>query len=125
MRPVLITPTHSKDYRNPHIAQIWYKAERLLRDADRVIIIGYSLPEDDVDVIYMFKRALDDLRRKSPEMITVVEYDDQQRDISAHPTGRRYRNLFGEDIDWRTEGFRDWILKHRQQNLNPIDGPIS
>jgi len=125
MRPVLITPTHSKDYRNPHIAQIWYKAERLLRDADRIIIIGYSLPEDDVDVIYMLKRALDGLRRKSPKMITVVEYDDRQRGISSHPTGLRYRNLFGEDIDWRTEGFRDWILKHRQQNVNPIDGPMS
>jgi hypothetical protein len=124
VRPVLITPTHSKDYRNPHISQIWYKAERLLRGADRVIIIGYSLPEDDVDVIYMLKRGLDRLRRESPEMITVVEHDNQHRDISTHPTGLRYRSLFGEHIDWRTEGFKAWVLKHRQQNLNPIDGPI-
>lgn len=125
VRPVLITPTHSKDYRNPHIAQIWYRAERLLRDADRVIIVGYSLPEDDVDVIYMLKRGLDRLRKESPEMITVVEYDRQKRAISDHPTGLRYRTLFGDNIDWRTEGFKGWLQKHQRQGRNPFDGPIS
>lgn len=124
VRPVLITPTQSKDYRNPHISQIWYQAERLLRNADRVIIIGYSLPEDDVDVIYMLKRGLENLSKQSPEMITVVEFDDQRRDISAHPTGLRYRALFGEHIDWRTEGFKGWIKQHNQHSLNPIDGPL-
>src|SRR5262249_52517049 len=53
MCPLLIAPTHLKDYRNPHLAQVWYEAESVLREATRVIFIGYSLPDDDVEVVYL------------------------------------------------------------------------
>ena len=121
VRPVLITPTHSKDYRNPHIAQIWYRAERLLREADRAIIVGYSLPEDDVDVIYLLKRGLG---RLDPQQITVVEYDISQRALEEHPVGLRYRTLFGSEVDWRTEGFGRWLDLHEQHGVSPVDGPL-
>ena len=39
-----------KDYRNRHVTGVWYKSQSALRDADRVIVVGYSLPWDDVDV---------------------------------------------------------------------------
>jgi len=58
LRPILITPTYRKDYRNPHLARIWYDAERALQRANRVIFVGYSLPDDDVEVIYLLKRGL-------------------------------------------------------------------
>ena len=58
VRPVMITPTRMKDYRNPHISSVWYGAERMLREADKAYIIGYSLPPEDVDVIYLLKRGL-------------------------------------------------------------------
>lgn len=121
VRPVLITPTHSKDYRNPHISQVWYKAERLLREADRAIIVGYSLPEDDVNVIYLLKRGLGKL---DTSMITVVEFDQRRRKIDKHPVGLRYRSLFGDGIDWRTEGFEAWLQEHKIRSLSPLDGPI-
>jgi hypothetical protein len=124
VRPVLITPTHLKDYRNPHIAQVWYHAERLLRAADRAIFVGYSLPEDDVEVVYLLKRGLETLSKNAPEMITVVEYDTQNRDITTHPTGLRYRSLFGDRIDWHTEGFAEWINAHREKQHNPMDGRL-
>ncbi|MBM4056148.1 MAG: hypothetical protein FJ264_16065 [Planctomycetes bacterium] len=111
LMPVLITPTHLKDYRNPHISQVWYNAEKTLRKSQRVIIIGYSLPEDDVDVIYLLKRGLAHL---SAENITVVEYDNNQRDISEHPVGLRYRTLFGNNFNWKTGGFEDWLNSYNQ-----------
>jgi hypothetical protein len=55
LRPLLIAPTHLKDYRNPHLAQVWYEAERVLREADCAIFIGYSQPDDDVEVVYLVK----------------------------------------------------------------------
>ena len=106
VRPVLITPTHRKDYRNPHVAQVWYQAERTLREADRAIFIGYSLPEDDVEVVYLFKRGLAHL---PPDRITVVEYDPQGRPLRDHPVGSRYRTLFGDGLEWRTDGFEGWL----------------
>ena len=105
VRPVMITPTHMKDYRNPHISQVWYRAARRLRRADRAYIIGYSMPEDDVDVIYLLKRGLSHLQASK---ITVVDYDQDRRTAREHPVGSRYCTLFGEEIDWHPEGFQEW-----------------
>jgi hypothetical protein len=106
LRPLLVAPTHLKDYRNPHLAQVWYEAERVLRDGSRAIFIGYSLPEDDVEVIYLLKRSLAHL---PPSKITVVEYDPTMPVATAHAVGRRYRTLFGDGIDWHPEGLDAWL----------------
>ncbi|HJU22262.1 MAG TPA: hypothetical protein VJ891_07110, partial [Casimicrobiaceae bacterium] len=110
LRTVLVAPTHRKDYRNPHIAQVWYKAERLLRQAARVVFIGYSLPDDDVEVMYLLKRGLWDLRGPA---VTVVEYDEQRRSLDEHDVGRRYRSLFGPGIDFNTDGMVSWLASAR------------
>jgi hypothetical protein len=117
-RHILITPTYRKDYRNPHVARVWYEAERALQEANRVIFVGYSLPEDDVEVVYLLKRSLADL---DPSVITVVEKDQQGRELKTHPVGRRYRALFGDAVDFRTEGFSEWIQGHQQHNWSPLN----
>lgn len=105
-RAVLITPTSFKDYRNPHIASLWYQAERALREADRVVFIGYSLPWDDIDVIYLLKRGL--ARDKGPR-ITIVEHSkDGPVPIQAHEAGQRYQAVFGGRLDWQPIGFENW-----------------
>lgn len=111
VEPVLITPTQLKDYRNPHVQRVWTLADQALRDAERAIIVGYSLPDDDLDVIYLLKRGLGQLAKRSPQSITVVEWtnEDAMRAIGKHPVGRRYRSIFGPDIDWRTNGFEGLI----------------
>ena len=42
------SPIKRREYRNPHISQVRYEAQRVLRKADRAIFVGYSLPDDDV-----------------------------------------------------------------------------
>jgi hypothetical protein len=108
LRPLLIAPTHLKDYRIPHLAQVWYEAEQVLREASRVVFIGYSLPEDDVEVIYLLKRSMAHLL---PSQIIVVEYDPAMQPLGAHPVGRRYRTLFGDSIDWHPEGLDEWLQR--------------
>jgi len=109
LRPLLIAPTHLKNYRNPHIAQVWYEAEQVLREADRVIFIGYSLPDDDVEVVYLLKRSLAHLI--GPQ-ITVIEFDKKNPHvlIEDHPVGRRYRTLFGDGINWHAGGLDAWLV---------------
>lgn len=107
LRPVLITPTSLKDYRNPHISGLWYRAERALRECDRAVFVGYSLPWDDVDVIYLLKRGLWGL---GGEKITVVEHGDgSRREVLEHEAGRRYQAVFGRGIDWQPVGFVEWV----------------
>ena len=106
LEPLLVAPSHLKDYRNPHLAKVWYEAERILRECDRAVFIGYSLPEDDVEVIYLLKRGLAHL---DPQQITVVQKDDARASLKQNPIGRRYHALFG-DVDWHAgSGLDEWL----------------
>jgi hypothetical protein len=108
LQPLLVAPSHLKDYRNPHLGQIWYEAQRVLRQADSAVFVGYSLPDDDVEVVYLLKRGLAHI--DNPKKITVVEYCHDNPSIPAHEhsVGRRYRALFG-DIDWHATGLDGWL----------------
>lgn len=108
LRPLLVAPSHLKDYRNPHLAQVWYEAQHVMRQAKRVVFVGYSMPDDDVEVIYLVKRSLANIT--NPKQITVVEYCKENTAIAAseHPVGRRYQTLFGE-IDWHACGLDQWL----------------
>jgi len=68
---------HLKDYRNPHLSSVWFEAQRVLRQADRLTFVGYSMPDDDVEVVYLVKRGLAHIQ--SPKLITVVEYCETTR----------------------------------------------
>jgi hypothetical protein len=105
VRPILITPTFLKDYRNPHISKVWYEAERALREAAHVIFVGYSLPDDDVNVIYLLKRGLINPNLK----VTVVEYDAAKQDKEKNAVWLRYRSLFGKNLVWQNEGFDKYV----------------
>ena len=113
VEPVLITPTQSKDYRNPRIAEVWQLAEHELRKAERAIIVGYSLPDDDLDVIYLLKRGLGQLANRAPKQITVVEKTNNKatRPLNKNTVGRRYRSIFGPGIDWQSDGFEGLIAR--------------
>jgi hypothetical protein len=109
LRPLLVAPSHLKDYRNPHLSQVWYEAQQVLRCAKRIIFVGYSLPDDDVEVVYLLKRSL--ARRDGiPVQVTVVQYHPDNFAVSAndHPVGRRYRTLFG-NIQWHAGGLNSWL----------------
>jgi|GEM_PF-1577502 len=123
--PILITPTFVKDYENPHIERVWREAETAMQAADRAVIIGYSLPSDDVEVAMLFKRGLDHLPR---HRITVVEYvpgdedraADQRVSLESHDTGRRFRSLLGPGIDWHTTGFKGWLAEQKTRGGFPF-----
>lgn len=108
LRPLLVAPSHLKDYRNPHLAQVWYEAQHVMRQAKRVIFVGYSMPDDDVEVVYLVKRSLAHIT--DPKQITVVEFCQENPAIAAseHPVGRRYKTLFGE-IEWHAGGLDQWL----------------
>jgi len=112
--PILITPTFTKDYQNPHVSKIWKEAEAAMKNSDRAVIIGYSLPTDDVEIGMLFQRSLSHMDRKR---ITVVEYVEKdikkapkkRTPLEEHPTGQRFRSLLGRELDWHTTGFEKWL----------------
>jgi hypothetical protein len=73
-----------------------------------VVFVGYSLPDDDVEVVYLLKRSLAHITNS--KQITVVEYCQTNLNVARddHPVGRRYRAIFG-DVDWTAAGLDAWL----------------
>jgi hypothetical protein len=70
MRPVIIPPTFYKEMANPFIQEIFLKADKILRKADRLFICGYSFPDADMHIKYLLKRA-ERFREKTPEIYVI------------------------------------------------------
>ena len=100
----IVAPTQRKTYDIPALNEVWSEAERVLKRAGRVYFIGYSLPEDDVEIALLLRRSLDGV---DPARITVVEWDEQRRERDDHPVGKRYASLFGK-VGWFSGGFAAW-----------------
>lgn len=60
--------------------------------------------------------------------LTVVEYVDddigkpacERTSLDQHPTGQRFRAIFGEGPDWHATGFRGWLDEQRRAERFPF-----
>jgi hypothetical protein len=57
----------------------------------------------------------------SVRAITIVEKaaDEAMRAIGNHPVGRRYRSIFGPNIDWRTDGLEGLLASLSTSTSTP------
>jgi hypothetical protein len=105
--PLIITPTLLKTYDNILLREVWRQAEDKVSRADEVVFIGYSLPDADVLLRCMLKRALFRNRnrpgRSSTCEISVV--DKSPRDGETH---KRYIKQFGE-LKYYPDGFQGYM----------------
>lgn len=56
--PVIVAPSMLQEITNPHLHAIWMNAYHALEAANRWIIIGYSLPSEDLAIRSLLYRAL-------------------------------------------------------------------
>lgn len=66
--PVIMIPSREQDYSDPYFAAIFPKAVRLMRETRVLVIVGYSMPEDDAlmrFVIRQFSEEPEDGRFKT------------------------------------------------------------
>ena len=54
--PVLILPSREQHYGDPYFRTIFPKAVRLLRETKILILVGYSLPEDDALIRFILRQ---------------------------------------------------------------------
>jgi hypothetical protein len=86
LQPVIVAPSMVRDIRDMNLLAIWQSALETLRTADELIIVGYSLPTEDIAIRSMFLRAC----RRPALTIRVI-----QKEPDAD-TEKRYRFLFPE-----------------------------
>lgn len=70
LKPYIIPPVLDKSSFYSHIAihSLWKQAEELLQQADEIYIIGFSFPQTDLAVKYLFQSAL---RNRDPKIYVV------------------------------------------------------
>lgn len=93
LRPCIVPPVMDKTQFYDHVVLrgLWEIAERKLRKADNIYIIGFSFPPTDLSVRFLFQSAL---RNKSPQ-IYVVNTD------TSEGLKATYKEVLGEsDVNY-------------------------
>ena len=98
--PLIIPPTLLKNYKHPVIKAVWNEAARVLRHADEITVVGYSLPLTDFKAKWLFMEA--SANRAVPlRNLTVV-------DLCADGLKDKYQRVFClPEVRTVTGGIRD------------------
>lgn len=101
LEPFLVTPTFEKVFDLPHIQNVWQNAYLELRQATKVVFIGYSLPEADYHFKTLARRAI----RPSTEIDVVLCDRDRHTQLTdfkgqvpfEYSVEARFVRLFGRE----------------------------
>lgn len=101
LRGTLVVPSTVRNVRDANLLGIWQAALEEIRLADRLIILGYSMPAEDITVRSLLMRALNgrprassDSREEKPLRVEVVQLERPDAVVPAFP---RFRMVFRED----------------------------
>jgi hypothetical protein len=109
LAPIIVPPSFFKEMSNFHLRTIWRKAERGLLSAKRIVFCGYSLPDADIHIKYLLKRA--ELNRSTrPADIFVVNDHGTKTDDDRRAEIMRFRGLFQDParVRFKKLGFEDF-----------------
>jgi NAD-dependent SIR2 family protein deacetylase len=117
LRMQLVTPSLIRNTNDPHLLGIWQSSLAALRTADRWIIIGYSLPAEDVTIRSLLLRAWDAHRRRDQLRIDIVQYNEPPHAENA--TERSYRAFFPEaNLRFRADGLAKFLEEEKSPQKN-------
>jgi hypothetical protein len=103
LTPYIVPPVMDKNsfYNHIMIKSLWKKAKELLHDADEIYIIGFSFPQTDISIRFLFQSALEG---KWPKIFVVNKVNekaknDLMRDYSQIFIGHNINYYFCKDDD--------------------------
>ena len=81
--PVLMLASREQDYSDPYFRAIFPKAVRLLRDTKVLVLVGYSLPEDDALIRFIVRQFAEEAEDSRDKTIFYIGpgTDEQKRNI--------------------------------------------
>jgi len=98
----IVSPSFVRDMRAPNLISVWQSALNWLRTADDWIIIGYSFPDEDLNIRSLFTRAL--AARQDWPHVTAIQLGDSQS------IRTRYEAFFPRRrLTFLTNGLQDFL----------------
>jgi NAD-dependent SIR2 family protein deacetylase len=108
-----VAPSLLRNRTELQLLQVWQAALEELGVTDRWVIIGYSLPPEDIAIRALFLRGWEAHRRKERLRIDVVQYD---KDGRENATERAYHSFFpSKNLHYVRTGLADFL----DQELRP------
>jgi hypothetical protein len=115
----MVAPSFVRDIRDPNLLQVWNSALEAMRQAEKWVIIGYSMPAEDIAIRSMFIRAFHGHRREP--QITVVQRAPEPGQQIVDPKSRaNYRMLFPK-CAYREIGVMGFVEQQLATARKPID----
>lgn len=74
--PVVMLPSREQDYRDPYFQAVFPKAVRLLRDTSVLVIVGYSLPDDDALMRFIIRQFAEEAEDGRSKILFYVDPSD-------------------------------------------------
>jgi hypothetical protein len=104
VRPKLILPSREQDYLDPYCVEIFRKAVRLLRETTALVVVGYSLPEEDALLRFLlrqFSESMEDGVGKSVFYVSPQPATDRLQKVlggrtSEYPHLYAFEGSFGD-----------------------------
>lgn len=108
--PEIMMPSKEQDYSNPYFMSIFPKAVRLLQESEVLVLVGYSLSEEDALLRFMIRQFAEDLRDVNGKYIFYVDFTDTNVLNERLQGCFRYMNrMDSNNIYTVSTGFIDWI----------------
>lgn len=76
--PIIIPPTYYKDMSNVYLQNIYWEIDRILRSAKEIYFCGYSFPDADMHIKYLFKR-MEMNSTKSPKIFIINFHEEKKK----------------------------------------------
>ncbi len=108
MSHVIVPPTFYKDMSRVFLSSIWNRAENELREVDRVIFCGYSLPDADMHVKYLLKRMQTNRTNPQKVQLVLVNHHSRKSKDEADYERQRYLRFFGRNVIDTKQSFEDF-----------------
>jgi len=111
--PLIVAPTMLKVYDNTFLQKLWALSENTISEANRLVFIGYSLPEADYHIRSLLVKAL--VKNNGNHRVLVIvknphQNDKEKREIEMVKT--KYEALFGKErIDFQPIGLEGFLTK--------------
>jgi NAD-dependent SIR2 family protein deacetylase len=101
----IVSPSFVRRMDDLNLLNIWNHSHTLLSNASHWIIMGYSLPEEDISIRALFTRAMH--CRKTPLRVTVVQHGKDSFD--------KYNSMFGShSLHFVSGGLVDFLASWRE-----------
>jgi len=79
--PIIMLPSREQDYLDPYFRSVFPKAIRLLQESIVLVIIGYSIPEEDALLRFLIRQFAEDKRDIEDRLIFYIDLMEESAQI--------------------------------------------